>query len=88
MADVGLEVVSAQVGAQGGAEVMRGGGLAEAADVVAAAFDRQQEGVADGAGVDGFAAVGELSGRELGLVEGAVDGLHDNASVRARKSAS
>ena len=55
---------------------MRCGGLSKRADVVAPALDGQQRGLADGARIDLVAAVGELPLRQLGSLEGPVDGLH------------
>ena len=54
---------------------MRRRRLAERADVVAPAFDGQQRGVADRAGIDLAAAIGEVAGREFGLLEDPVDRL-------------
>ena len=47
VADAGLHVVGAQVGPQLAAQVLRGERLADRADVVAFALDRQQRGAAD-----------------------------------------
>jgi len=57
----------------GGAEVVGDGGLAKGADVVAAALDGQQRGVADHAGIDLAAAVGEAAVGEIGALEDAVE---------------
>ena len=77
MADIGLQVMALQMRAQRAAEIVRGGGLAERADVVAAALDGQQRRVADRARIDLAAAIGEVAGGQLGLLEDAVDGLDD-----------
>ena len=52
MADAGLQMVALQVGPQARAELVRGDGLADGADVVALALHRQQRGAADRARVD------------------------------------
>src|SRR5262249_30882836 len=47
VADAGLHVVALEIGAQPGAEVVGGRGLADRADVVALAFDGEQHGAPD-----------------------------------------
>ncbi len=52
MADAGLHVVTFEIRAQFAAQLVRGRGLADRADVVALALHREQHGAADGARVD------------------------------------
>src|SRR5271169_3717008 len=50
--DTGLHVVALEIGPQLAAQVVRGDRLADGADVVALALDRQQHGLADRARID------------------------------------
>jgi len=55
MADARLHVVLLAVGPQAGAEIVRGHGLADGADVVALALDGEQRRAADRLGIDATA---------------------------------
>ena len=59
VADARLHVMALAKRPEAGAEVVGGGGLAERADVVALALDRQQRGAPDPAGLDRSASIGE-----------------------------
>src|SRR4029077_1803498 len=62
--DPGLHMMLFEIGAQAGAEVVRGGGLADSADVVALAFDRKQHCTLDRPRFDRFALPLELAERQ------------------------
>ena len=64
MADAGLHVVALAIGPQAGAEIVRGRGLADRADVVALAFDREQHGAPDRPRLDRLALPFELAERQ------------------------
>ena len=63
--DARLQVVDLQVGPHAGAQVLRGDGLADGADVVALALDGEQRGAADGGGVDLALAHREHAARQV-----------------------
>ena len=75
VADAGLHVVLAHVRAQARAQVLRGQGLADAADVVALAFDGQQRGAADARRLDAAAAPLQFAARQVVALEHALDRL-------------
>src|SRR5271154_3886828 len=64
MPDTRLQMMALAIGAQFLAEIVRGHRLADGADVVALAFDRQQHGAADRTRVDGLAVPLELAERQ------------------------
>ena len=63
MSDPGLHVVPLEVRAQSRAQLVRRRRLADSADVIALAFDREQHGALDGARLDALPLPLELSGR-------------------------
>ena len=69
MADAGLHGVALAVGPQARAEVMRRRRLANRADVVLLALDREQRGALNRARLDLLAAPLERACRELVLLE-------------------
>ena len=69
MADAGLHVVALEIGPQLAAQIVRGHGLADGADVVALAFDGQQHGFADRARIDTLAVPFELAERQRMVLE-------------------
>src|SRR4051812_9427665 len=64
VADAGLHVMRAQVGPQAAAEILRRQRLADRADVVALAFDREQRGAPDRGRRDAAAEERELATRQ------------------------
>src|SRR4029077_626936 len=62
MSDPGLHMMPLEVGAQSRAQFVRRRGLADSADVVALAFDREQHGALDGTRLDALALPLALSG--------------------------
>src|SRR5262245_56172338 len=73
--DAGLHMVSLEIGPQPRAQLVRGRGLADGADIVALAFDREQHGALDGARLDPLAAIFEPARRQNVLLEHEAHGL-------------
>src|SRR5262245_49371478 len=75
MSDAGLHVMALEIGTQSRAQLVRGRGLADGADVVALAFDSEQHGALDGARLDPLAAIFQLARRQDVLLEHEAHGL-------------
>ena len=75
VADAGLHVVALEIGPQSGAQIVRGHGLADGADVVPLAFDREQHRAPDRARVDALALPLERAGRQAHVLKDLVHGL-------------
>jgi hypothetical protein len=79
MADPGLHMVPLEIGAQSGTQVVCGHRLADGADVVAFAFDREQHSAFDGARLNALALPFELASGQRTLLKNAAqepDGSH------------
>src|SRR5262245_1556738 len=75
MSDAGLHVVALEIGAQSGTQIVRRRRLADGADVVALAFDREQHGALDGARLDALALPFELAGRQCAFPKNETNGF-------------
>src|ERR1700685_2535097 len=64
MADAGLHVMPFKIRTKVGAQVVRGNGLADRADIVAFALDLEQHGAADRGGLDLLSAPLKLAERK------------------------
>ena len=81
MANAGLHMVALAIGPKARAQIVRGERLADRADVVALAFDRQQHGLLDRLRIDLAALVFEFAQRQRMILEyEAVKPLFDAAS--------
>src|SRR5262245_9916299 len=75
MPDPGLHVMALEIGAQSAAQVVRGRGLADRADVVALALDREQHGAPDRPRLDPLALPFELADRQRTFLKDQANGL-------------
>src|SRR6204780_1139110 len=69
MADAGLHVVALEIGAQLAAQIVRGDGLADGADVVALAFDGEQHGAPDRGRIDTITVPLQLAERQYEILK-------------------